>query len=81
LQNSCHLFARPLDNFIFTHNFSLISQIHDFGSGHPDNYWDLHPGQLNRSPGQLFGTLFRVKNASDGATNVYSLNRRAVMFN
>jgi len=33
-----------------TKYFSLICQIRDFGSGHPDSYRDLLPGQLYLSP-------------------------------
>ncbi len=40
------IFARHLDNFILTNNFSLICQIRDFGSGQI-----LQPGQLYISPG------------------------------
>jgi hypothetical protein len=40
------IFARHLDNFIVTHNLSLICQIRDFGSGQI-----LQPRQLNLSPG------------------------------
>jgi hypothetical protein len=45
------IFAPHLDNFILTLNFSLIYQIRDFGSGHPDSYRDLQPRQFYRSPG------------------------------
>jgi hypothetical protein len=44
-------FARHLESFIVTQNLTLICQIRDFGSGHPDSYRDLHPGQHYRSPG------------------------------
>ena len=40
------IFARHLDSFIVTQNFSLIYQIRDFGSGQI-----LQPRQLYRSPG------------------------------
>ena len=40
------IFARHLDNFIVTQNFSLICQIRDFGSGQI-----LQPRQLYISPG------------------------------
>jgi len=40
------IFARHLDNFILTKNFSLIYQIRDFGSGQI-----LQPGQIYLSPG------------------------------
>jgi hypothetical protein len=92
------IFARHLDNFILTINLSLVCQIRDFGSGHPDSYRDLQPRQLYRSPGlakiapwwlarrDYFSAKEPVPIAigivsADGATNVYSLNRRAVSFN
>ena len=40
------IFARHLDNFILTNNFSLIGQIRDFGSGQV-----LQPRQFYLSPG------------------------------
>jgi hypothetical protein len=68
-----------------TLNLSLICQIRDFGSGQI-----LLPGQLYLSPGLAKIApwwLVRRDNflaklpglvSADGATNVYSLNRRAV---
>ena len=80
------IFARHLDNFILTQNLSLIYQIRDFGSRQI-----LQPRQLYLSPG--FAKIapwwlvrrdnFQAKVpglvTADCATNVYSLNRRAVM--
>jgi hypothetical protein len=34
-----------------TQSFALLCQIRDFGSGHPDSYRDLLPGQFYLSPG------------------------------
>jgi hypothetical protein len=45
------IFARHLDSFIMALNLSLIFQIRDFGSGHPDSYRDLQPRQFYLSPG------------------------------
>jgi hypothetical protein len=82
------IFARHLDSFILTNTFSLICQIRDFGSGQI-----LHPGQLYLSPGlakiapwwlaHRDSFLAKVPGlvSADGATNVYSLNRRAVIKN
>jgi len=79
------IFARHLDNFILTNSFSPIYQIRNFGSGQI-----LQPRQLYRSPGLAkiapwwlaHRDSFSVKVpglvSADGATNVYSLNRRAV---
>jgi hypothetical protein len=76
---------RHLDNFILTNNFSLIYQIRDFGSGQI-----LQPRQLYLSPGiakiapwwlarrDNFSAKVPGLVSADGATNVYSLNRRAV---
>jgi hypothetical protein len=70
-----------------TLNFSLICQIRDFGSGQI-----LLPRQLYRSPGlakiapwwlarrDSFSAKVPGLVSADGATNVYSLNRRAVRF-
>jgi hypothetical protein len=81
------IFARHLDNFILTNNFSLICQICDFGSGQI-----LLPRQIYPSPGLAKiapwwlarRDYFLAKETglvtADGATNVYSLNRRAVSF-
>jgi hypothetical protein len=81
------IFARHLDNFILTNNFSIIYQIHDFGSGQI-----LQPRQISLSPGfakiapwwHARRDYFLAKEpglvTADSATNVYSLNRRAVMF-
>ena len=80
------IFARHLDNFILTINFSLICQIRDFGSRQI-----LQPRQLYLSPGfakiapcwlarrDSFSAKVRGLVSADGATNVYSLNRRAVI--
>jgi len=69
-----------------TLNFSLICQIRDFGSGQI-----LQPRQLYRSPGlakiapwwlarrDYFLAKVPGLVSADGATNVYSLNRRAVI--
>jgi hypothetical protein len=82
------IFARHLDNFILTINFSLICQIRDFGSRQI-----LQPRQLYLSPGfakiapcwlarrDSFSAKVRGLVSADGATNVYSLNRRAVVAN
>jgi hypothetical protein len=82
------IFARHLDNFILTNKFSLICQIRDFGSGQI-----LQPRQLYLSPGlakiapwwlarrDYFLAKVPGLVSADGATNVYSLNRRAVRFN
>jgi hypothetical protein len=68
-----------------TNNFSLIYQIRDFGSGQ-----FLQPRQLYLSPGfakiapwwlarrDNFSAKVPGLVSADGATNVYSLNRRAV---
>jgi len=81
------IFARYLDNFILTNNFSLICQIRDFGSGQI-----LQPGQFYLSPrfakiapwwlARRDYFLAKVPGliSADCATNVYSLNRRAVMW-
>jgi hypothetical protein len=82
------IFARHLDNFILTNNFSLICHIRDFGSGQI-----LQPRQLYRSPGFAKIAPWRLAHrdyfsakvpgliSADGATNIYSLNRRAVSGN
>jgi hypothetical protein len=71
-----------------TLNFALIYQIHDFGSGQI-----LQPRQIYLSPGpakiapwwlarrDYFPAKVPGLVSADGATNVYSLNRRAVMGN
>jgi hypothetical protein len=71
-----------------TNNFSLICQIRDFGSGQI-----LQPRQLYLSPGfakiapwwlarrDNFSAKVPGLVSADGATNVYSLNRRAVSKN
>jgi hypothetical protein len=70
-----------------TQNFALIYQIRDFGSGQI-----LQPRQIRLSPGLAKIAPWRLARqdnllakvpghvTADGATNVYSLNRRAVMF-
>ena len=80
------IFARHLDNFILTNKFSFICQIRDFGSGQT-----LQPGQFCASPGfakiapwwlarrDYFLAKVPGLVSADGATNVYSLNRRAVI--
>jgi hypothetical protein len=80
------IFAHHLDNFVITINFSLIYQIRDFGSGQI-----LQPRQIRLSPGLAkiapcwlarrdnFSAKVPGLVSADGATNVYSLNRRAVM--
>jgi hypothetical protein len=82
------IFARHLDNFIMTQNFVIICQIRDFGSGQI-----LQPGQFYLSPGfakiapwwlarrDSFSAKVPGLVSADGATNVYSLNRRAVSKN
>jgi hypothetical protein len=79
-------FLRHLDSFILTNNFALIFQIRDFGSGQI-----LQPRQLYLSPGlakiapwwlaRRDNFLAKVPGlvSADSATNVYSLNHRAVM--
>jgi hypothetical protein len=69
-----------------TLNLSLIFQIRDFGSGQ-----NLQPGQFYLSPGlakiapwwlarrDYFLAKVPGLVSADSATNVYSLNRRAVM--
>ena len=81
------IFARHLDSFIVTFNLSLICQIYS-GSGQI-----LQPGQFYRSPGlakieqwwlarrDSFSAKVPGHVSADGATNVYSLNRRAVSKN
>jgi hypothetical protein len=71
-----------------TNNFPLIYQIRDFGSGQI-----LQPGQFYLSPGFAKIAPWRLARrdsfvakvpgliSADGATNVYSLNRRAVSKN
>ena len=79
------IFARHLDSFIVTHNFSLIYQIRDFGSGQilqPRQFY-LSPGLAKIAPWWLARRdyfLAKVPGlvSAGGATNVYSLNRRAV---
>ena len=79
------IFARHLDNLILTNNFSLICQIRDFGSGQilqPRQFY-LSPGFAKIAPWWLArrdNILAKVPGlvSADGATNVYSLNRRAV---
>ena len=87
------IFARHLDSFILTINFSLILQIRDFGSGQI-----LQPRQLYLSPVPIAIGIAKIAPwwlvrrdyflakvpgpvSADGATNVYSLNRRAVSKN
>jgi hypothetical protein len=85
------IFARHLDSFVLTNNFSLIFKIRDPGSGQI-----LQPGQLYHSPGlakiapyppctvTTFWPRWRgvpgfCPVLSSG--NVYYHNRRAVSFN
>ncbi len=82
------IFARHLDNFIVTIKLFLIYQIRDFGSGQI-----LLPRQLFLSPGfakiapwwlarrDSFSAKVPGFVSADCATNVYSLNRRAVSTN
>ena len=82
------IFARHRDCFIMTLNLSIICQIRDFGSGQI-----LQPRQLYRSPGfakiapwwlarrDYFLAKVPGLVSAASATNVYSLNRRAVMGN
>jgi hypothetical protein len=80
------IFARHLDNFFMTNSFSLICQIRDFGSGQilqPRQFY-LSPGLAKIAPWWLAHRdyfLAKVPGlvSADGATNVYSLNRRAVI--
>jgi hypothetical protein len=82
------IFARHLDNFILTNNFSLICQFRNFGSGQilqPRQFY-LSPGLAKIAPWWLARRDYFLAKVpghvtADGATNVYSLNRRAVMFN
>jgi hypothetical protein len=79
------IFARHLDCFIMTLNFSLIYQFYS-GSGQI-----LQPRQLYLSPGfakiapwwlarrDNFSAKVPGPVSAAGATNVYSLNRRAVI--
>jgi hypothetical protein len=81
------IFARHHDSFIVTLNFSLICQIYS-GSGQI-----LQPRQLYLSPGfakiapwwlvrrDNFSAKVPGLVSADGATNLYSLNRRAVRCN
>jgi hypothetical protein len=79
------IFARHLDCSILTPNFALICQIRDFGSGQilqPRQFY-LSPGLAKIAPWWLVRRdyfLAKVPGlvSADGATNVYSLNRRAV---
>jgi hypothetical protein len=79
------IFARHLDSFIVTLNFSLICQIRDFGSGQilqPRQFY-LSPGLAKIAPWWLARRDYFMAKvpglvSADGATNVYSLNRRAV---
>jgi hypothetical protein len=72
------IFARHLDCFIMTLNLSLICQIRDFGSGHPDSYREakIAPWWLARR--DYFPAKVPRLVSADGATNVYYHNRRAV---
>jgi hypothetical protein len=83
------IFARHLDSFIVTQNLSLFYQIRDFGSAQI-----LQPRQLYLSPGFAKIAPWRLARRDNFlakapghvtgrayATNVYSLNRRAVMVN
>jgi len=79
------IFARHLDNYILTPNFSLICQIRDFGSGQilQQRQFYLSPGLAKIAPWWLArrdNFLPKVPGlvSADGTTNVYSLNRRAV---
>jgi hypothetical protein len=82
------IFARHLDNFILTNNFSLIYQIRDFGSGQilqPRQFY-LSLGLAKIAPWWLvrrdyFSAKVPRLVSADSATNVYSLNRRAVIAN
>jgi hypothetical protein len=70
-----------------TNNFSLICQIRDFGSEQilqPRQFY-LSPGLAKIAPWWLarrdnFVAKVPGHATADGATNVYSLNRRAVMW-
>jgi len=82
------IFARHLDNFILTNNFPLICQIRDFGSGQilQSRQFYLSPGLAKIAPWWLarrdnFSAKVPRFVSADGATNVYSLNRRAVSTN
>jgi hypothetical protein len=71
-----------------TQNYSLIYQIRDFGSGQicvPRQFY-LSPGFAKIAPWWLarrdnFSAKVLGLVSADGATNVYSLNRRAVSLN
>ena len=82
------IFARHPDNFIVKPNSSAVYQFPRTGSGQ-----FLEPGLVYLSPGfakiapwclasrdKLLAKVPGLVSA-DGATNVYSLNRRAVSFN
>jgi hypothetical protein len=82
------IFVPHHDSFIVTLNFSLLFQIHDFGSGQI-----LQPGQFRLSQGFAKIALWWFARrdyflakvpglvSTDGTTNGYSLNRWAVSFN
>ena len=82
------IFAPHLDCFIVTQNLSLICQIRDFGSGQI-----LQPRQIKSFAGickncakvacrrDSFSAKVPGLVSADRATNVYSLNRRAVIAN
>jgi hypothetical protein len=81
-------FARHLDNFILMINFSLICQIRDscYGQILQKRQLYLSPGFAKIAPWWLahrdsFSAKVPGFVSADGVTNVYSLNRRAVMVN
>jgi hypothetical protein len=82
------IFARHLDNFIMTKGFSSVYQIRKTGSGQilqPRQFF-LSPGLAKIAPWWLvrrdnFSAKVPGLVPADCATNVYSLNRRAVSKN
>jgi hypothetical protein len=83
--NFSQFLHRHLDNFILTQNLSFIYKIQDFGSGQirASRQFCLSPGMAKIAPWWLArrdNFLARVPGlvSADSATNVYSLNHRAV---
>jgi len=80
------IFALHHDSFIMTQNLSFVYQISDSGSGQIRNAGTNYhsPGLAKIAPWWLarrdnFSAKEPGPVTADGATNVYSLNRRAVM--
>jgi len=84
------IFARHLDNFIVTIKFSILYQTRDFGSRqilHLDNFLVRRDGKNcaipSSPPGQISGPAgagYQDADRMASSGNVYSLNRRAVIF-